>query len=155
MSYSRARAYGVLRRLFRAMGEALAQEGELCQPQDVFYLTLEDLETKRELSALVQRRKNEYERFATETPPHRIVCRGPVPAARFAPQDPAPATGAPGALHGVPCSPGRVRGIARVLRSPSPGERVDGEILVAPVTDPGWIFLMLGAGGLVDRKSVV
>jgi len=49
-----------------------------------------------------------------------------------------------------------VRGIARVLRSPSLDERVDGEILIAPVTDPGWIFLMLGAGGLVvERGSIL
>jgi len=156
MSYARARAYGVLRRLFRAMGEALARVGELPQPKDVFFLTLEDLEAKRELSAMVEQRKADYERFATETPPHRIVCRGPVPADRFARRDPRPVAGENGVLHGVPCSPGRVRGIARVLLSPSPGERVDGEILVAPVTDPGWIFLMLGAAGLVvERGSIL
>jgi pyruvate,water dikinase len=158
MSYARARAYGVLRRLFRAMGEALARTGVLRQPRDIFYLTLEDLEAGRGLGDLVERRKSEYERYAAETPPpHRIVCRGPVSVDHLTPvHSPAAEAGANGVLRGVPCSPGRVRGIARVLHSPSPGERIDGEILIAPVTDPGWIFLMLGAAGLVvERGSIL
>jgi phosphoenolpyruvate synthase/pyruvate phosphate dikinase len=53
-------------------------------------------------------------------------------------------------LHGLPSSPGRVTGIARVLRSPQEGARLHpGEILVAPSTDPGWTPLFLLAAGLV------
>ncbi len=156
MSYTRARAYGVLRRLFRAMGETLAQAKALREPRDVFYLTLEDLEASRDLAALVEQRRTDYERFSTEAPPHRIVCRGAVREAPFARNGDGSVPSANGVLRGVPCSPGRVRGIARVLRSPSLDERVDGEILIAPVTDPGWIFLMLGAGGLVvERGSIL
>jgi pyruvate,water dikinase len=33
--------------------------------------------------------------------------------------------------------------------------RVDGEILVAAATDPGWVFLMVAAGGLVSEKGSV
>ena len=138
------------------MGETLAQAKALREPRDVFYLTLEDLEASRDLAALVEQRRTDYERFSTEAPPHRIVCRGAVREAPFARNGDGSVPSANGVLRGVPCSPGRVRGIARVLRSPSLDERVDGEILIAPVTDPGWIFLMLGAGGLVvERGSIL
>src|SRR5439155_74245 len=77
MSYARARAYGVLRRLFQAMGAALARADVLRQPEDVFYLTLEDLESHvrdgspvPEPGELVARRKTHYEAFARETLPH-------------------------------------------------------------------------------------
>ena len=53
-------------------------------------------------------------------------------------------------LTGLPSSPGRVTGIARVLYSPQEGARLQpGEILVAPSTDPGWTPLFLLASGLV------
>ena len=53
-------------------------------------------------------------------------------------------------LPGLPSSPGRVMGIARVLYSPQEGARLQpGEILVAPSTDPGWTPLFLLASGLV------
>ena len=53
-------------------------------------------------------------------------------------------------LTGLPSSPGRVTGIARVLYSPQEGARLQpGEILVAPSTDPGWTPLFLLAAGLV------
>ena len=162
MSYARARAYGVLRRLFQAMGAALARADVLRQPEDVFYLTLEDLESHvrdgspvPEPGELVARRKTHYEAFARETLPHRIVSRGPVSEHRLARDDSA-APGANGVLRGLPCAPGRARGTARVLHAASPGERVEGTILVAPVTDPGWVFLMLTARGLVvERGSIL
>lgn len=163
MSYARCRAYGVLRRLFRAMGEALNRTGALMAPADVFYLTLADLDgylhgdlPDGDLAALVDRRKAQYALFAGETLPHRIVCRGPVYPHRALREGTASRPGPDGVLQGVPCSPGRVRGVARVVRTPSPGERFAGEILVAPVTEPGWIFLMLAARGIVvERGSVL
>ena len=43
-----------------------------------------------------------------------------------------------------------------MIRAASAGERIKGEILVAPVTDPGWMFLMFAAKGLiVERGSVL
>ena len=53
-------------------------------------------------------------------------------------------------LRGLPSSPGRVAGIARVVRTPQDGTRLQaGDILVAPSTDPGWTPLFLLAAGLV------
>ncbi len=163
MSYSRCRAVHVMRRLFRAMGEELARAGALRESRDVFYLNLEDLEAysrgslpESDLARLVDLRRAQYALFAQELLPHRIVCRGPVYRQRIAGQRAVSVPDPGGALRGVPCSPGLVRGMARVLRTPSPAEKVDGEILVAPTTEPGWAFLMLTANGLiVERGSIL
>jgi pyruvate,water dikinase len=59
-------------------------------------------------------------------------------------------------LQGIGCSAGRVRARARVVREPQQHLHIRGEILVAPMTDPGWVFLMVPAGGLiVERGSVL
>jgi pyruvate,water dikinase len=52
-------------------------------------------------------------------------------------------------LRGTPASSGRVTGVARVMRDPHAAHLAQGEILVAPSTDPGWTPLFLTAGGLV------
>lgn len=55
-----------------------------------------------------------------------------------------------GSWHGVAVGTGIARGIARVIRHPDEGKRLaQGEILVAPSTDPAWTPLFLKAGGLV------
>jgi pyruvate,water dikinase len=61
-----------------------------------------------------------------------------------------------GALAGVPCSAGIVRGIVRIVRDPSRAPALDGAILVAERTDPGWVPLFAAAGGiLVERGSLL
>lgn len=52
--------------------------------------------------------------------------------------------------RGVAVSSGVAKGAARILRHPSEGARLhDGEILVAPSTDPGWTPLFLRASAIV------
>jgi rifampicin phosphotransferase len=161
----RTRAHALLRRHFRAMGDSLAREGALGGASDIFYLTIEDLQAYARgglpeggLDGIVELRRARYAAYEHRELPHRILCRGPVHGKRAPVRSESPAStdSAKGILRGIPCSAGRVRGIARVIRSASACERVDGEILVAPVTDPGWMFLMLAAKGLiVERGSVL
>lgn len=107
----------------------------------------------RDLAALVALRKREYEEFARRTPAPRIATHG-VALARPFPQAcgiaPAPAEGE---MRGLGASPGRARAAAKIVLAPTQGLAVSGEILVAPMTDPGWVFLMVAAGGLVVEKG--
>ena len=53
-------------------------------------------------------------------------------------------------LRGIPVSPGRVTGPARVILDPRRDAAIEpGEILVAPVTDAGWTPLFVAAAGIV------
>ena len=57
---------------------------------------------------------------------------------------------------GIGCCPGVVRGAVRVVADPRTAQRLQGAILVAEHTDPGWILLYPGAAGLlVERGSLL
>lgn len=162
LSYARCRAYGALRGVALAMGEALAGSGALDQPRDVFYLKMEDIIAfsrgslpEGELKGLVDLRRRLYSRFSEEAPPRRVAVRGSVYAGYRKTAPPMQSATDP-VLRGIPSSPGTVRGCVRVVRDPSMVQHVDGEILVAATTEPGWMFLMHGANGLiVERGSVL
>jgi pyruvate,water dikinase len=158
----RTRAFGMVKRLFRAIGRRFAEARLLDDPLDIFWLTIEEVAgtirgacPTRDLRALVALRKREYEGFAKKAPAPRVTARGIVYAADLAGEEaPPPAAGASGQeLRGVGCSPGRVRARAKVILSPEAPMDIRGEVLVAPMTDPGWVFLMVAAGGIVSEKG--
>lgn len=68
---------------------------------------------------------------------------------RQAAAPPPPVYAGPGKT-GVSVGCGVVEGIARIIRSPEEGDRLQpGDILVAPSTDPAWTPMFLRAGGLI------
>jgi rifampicin phosphotransferase len=59
-------------------------------------------------------------------------------------------------LLGLASSNGTARGAARVVLDPSvAAETCQGRILVARETDPGWLFLMLGAKAMVVERGTL
>ena len=61
-----------------------------------------------------------------------------------------------GDLKGIGCSPGIVRGKVRVVMNPNETHALNGEILVTPSTDPGWVTLFTSASGIiVERGSLL
>jgi pyruvate,water dikinase len=58
-------------------------------------------------------------------------------------------------MRGIGCSPGRKIAVAKVVLEPKSDLSLDGQILVASATDPGWVFLMIAAGGLISEKGSV
>jgi pyruvate,water dikinase len=159
MSLARARAYGLLRRLVRAMGAALVREGAISDPGDVHLATLEDLEAYARgglpglrLDGVVAARAEAYRRLDRSDLPHRLVSRGSVyrvAASRSA----VPASPSTDVLTGVPCSPGMTRGVACVVDGAVSAESVRDRILVARVTEPGWIFVLSVARGVVVERG--
>ncbi|MEB3222044.1 MAG: PEP/pyruvate-binding domain-containing protein [Candidatus Sericytochromatia bacterium] len=161
MRFARTRLTGVLRRLFRAVGEDLVRVGLLSQAEDVFYLTVEELtayvdgrSVTRDLGALALLRRKEYDGYGQAEPPERFVTIG-LPHLRVPEAPPAPGGDAT-AFVGTPCCPGVVTGPTRLVRDPADAGDLAGEILVAPRTDPGWVALYPAISGLlVERGSVL
>ena len=56
-------------------------------------------------------------------------------------------------LQGIPCSNGTVRGKALVIRNVNEARHVDNQILITPMTDPGWVFLLATAKGVISEKG--
>ena len=127
----------------------LASDGILAHPEDVFWLSLEDIkeviETQRIDRNVITRRKEKFQQEAKLAPPRAITSEGEILTAK--PQAHVP----PGALAGSPVSAGTVSGRARVILRLEEAKMDKGDILVAPYTDPGWTPLFLLAAGLVTE----
>ncbi|HEV7186981.1 MAG TPA: phosphoenolpyruvate synthase [Blastococcus sp.] len=80
-----------------------------------------------------------------------------------APAPAAPPDGVAAVVHGLAASPGRASGRVRVLLSPADGSQMqDGEVLVAPLTNPDWMptvrraaALVTDTGGITCHAAIV
>ncbi len=140
------------------VGAALAEEGQLESPDDVFFLDFDEVRQAlagrsangasqpRKLRELVVERRAAYaSELGRRHIPRVLLSDGTEPEVLHA----ASAGVADGALSGSPASAGSVTAPARVILDPVGAHLEPGEILVAPSTDPGWTPLFLTAGGLV------
>ncbi len=140
-----------VRNLLLRLGELLVIRGDIDVREDIFFLTIAE---RAELVScdgcdwrtLIHARRAERERNAAVEVPDTIrdweaVSTGSVPSGRH--------DGA-GPLSGMPISTGSVVGPIRLIRSVSDwGRVVPGDIIVAPVIDPGMAPLFSIAGGLI------
>ena len=58
-----------------------------------------------------------------------------------------------GTLQGVPCSAGEATGTALVIQSVEDAKDISDKILVTRMTDPGWVFLLTTAKGVISEKG--
>ena len=137
-------AFDVSRASARRIGELLAAEGRLGDPDDVFYLTVEEQtgELPREAPELIERRRERRKQYVAMELPSYWVGEAPV---GFSASD----AGSVDEVTGVGVSPGVAEGIARVVDDPSFAEVEPDEILVAPTTDPSWASIMFVSSALV------
>lgn len=129
-------------------GQALTDAGRLDSPEDVFGLTLEQLEQaladpSLDLRSLVSANNQYWKRFSQirEFPAvfdsRGRILRPPSKPARE------------GEIQGEPISAGTVTGRVKVLCQPDEKPLLPGEILVTRATDPGWTPLFINAGGIL------
>ncbi|KYH24319.1 phosphoenolpyruvate synthase [Halalkalicoccus paucihalophilus] len=128
-------------------GEVLVDDGLLSDSTDVWFLRLEELLDALDGESIavdIDTRRAEFERYKSLTAPPVLTSEGEAPSGRIERED-VPE----GALTGTGVSGGVVEGIARVVRDPTTETIENGEILVAPSSDPGWTPLFLNAAGMV------
>ncbi len=164
MRLSRTRMFGLYRDTYLAIGRRLVEAGRLESARDVFYLTVEEIEAFHDgravggdLAGLVRLREAEFAAYEKVDLPHRIVTRGAAGAADTTPPGPsAPEPAGGGVMRGTPCYPGVVESAVQVVTSPQDSLSVNGRILVAVRTDPGWAPLFPTTSGiLVERGSTL
>lgn len=140
-------AFDVARAAARQSGEAMAADGVIDSPDDVFYLTSGEMirglpANHRELIALRRERGAAYEQLTIPN-----YWKGMPVAQRIAEQ--VSGEGDARTLTGMGVSSGVVEGVARVVTDPAEDEIASGEILVAPFTDPSWSSVMFISSALV------
>jgi pyruvate,water dikinase len=160
LRFERTRVFGVVRRLFVALGGHMTAAGALDAARDIFWLTrdeafgwVEGTSVTRDLRALTALRRAEFEAFAREpAPPDRFETTGaladvPVVSAQVG------AGSSATELSGTGCCPGVVRARVRIVRDPRAASDLAGHILVAERTDPGWTLLFPAARGLLVQRG--
>ena len=150
-------AWPVMRRAVWRIGEAIPARGVVAEPDDVFFLTRDEV-----LSALddggpasrvdVAARRSTREQRARLVPPLVIGRLNPLLKRLFDgwSQTIGAAPSETAIVSGTPASPGRASGAVRVIRSPQQFDELEpGEILVASITAPAWTPLFSRAAAVV------
>lgn len=149
---NRSRIYGMSRAIFLKIGTYYAQRGQLETARDVFYLRMEELLGDCDRKALVSRRKQEQLQYENTPPYSRLVFAEKVVNKPMV-EGQSKLLDNPDVMTGIGTSAGKVTG--RVLVIDQPDDRIDttGKILVARSTDPGWVFLLQRAKGIIAEKG--
>jgi len=137
-----------LRRRALVEAEHLVQVGRLDSPEQIFDLTIAQIEQARTDQSL-DLRALAAENTAFTKQLQRVKRLPRVIDSRGRILHPPKRQAGPGELAGESISPGIVRGRVKVLHQPDQKPVLPGEILVAKATDPGWTPLFINAGGLV------
>ncbi|MEM3602378.1 MAG: PEP-utilizing enzyme [Candidatus Bathyarchaeia archaeon] len=151
-------AYNQLRRFYLELAKRFVDQNLLKEERDIYFLTAEEVrridkgkvkpETIKELISL---RKRERETNLKLPFPNVIeTCAG----LREEIKEDEEAKGLISTitLKGIGCSVGRVTGKARVILDPAGCGRLrEGEILVAPFTNPGWTPLFVTARAIITE----
>jgi pyruvate,water dikinase len=148
-----------MRRIFVTVGRRLVARGDLDQPDDVFYLELDELRelvggtlragaqegTARERVAV---RRAEMEVDASLQLPDTFCGEEP-------PASPLSTVTGQEVLTGISGSSGTARGYARIVSDPAqaPVTLNRDDILIVPFTDMSWTPLFVGIGGLVSETG--
>ena len=157
----RGKMFDILRSISHEIGERLVAEKVLNNKRDIFYLTVDELNDFRNgcspdntLSNLVESRKKEVSTWRTKDPNGILFTSGTV-YSNFIEQQETNLSRGRSILKGQGCSPGIVAANAQVVHDPFQAKASHGKILVAPTTDPGWVFLMTTSSGLISERGSV
>ena len=152
-----------IRHVFLEVGTRLHRLGVLHQEDDIFYLEWPEicaLWAQRQAAPAVPdvaARRAEFDEDAASLPADWIIDGVEYGGSAQADE------GDPHTLIGTGASSGKFRGRARVVHSPRElGHVREGEIMIAPNTDPGWtpVFplikgLVLETGGMLSHGAIV
>ena len=160
MRFCRTRVYSASKDIFRSMGECMTAENHLSDPEDVFYLTMDEIKQytlveKTSFLELVASRKLEYANYKDLILPDRIIYskKDKPDFTQYLNDLTREGIDRSQVLTGVAVSKGIAEGEALVITEPVLNADVKGKILVSKMTDPGWVFLMSQAIALVTEKG--
>jgi pyruvate,water dikinase len=151
------RMMAIVRQGLLEIGADLAAAGYLDRQDDLFFLSLDELDAlaadgstdwSGKWKPLISKRRQDYQReYLRQQVPRLLLSDG---RAFYEGLDAGiDQEEGENLIVGSPVSPGVVEGLVRVIFDPQKERLEPGEILVCPGTDPAWTPLFLAAAGLV------
>ena len=151
---NRSRIYGIVRQIFLAVGGNAAKQGIIESTRDIFYLTVDELfNIPQNAKAIIEQRKEQYALFEKLPAYTRLIFEHTEFDKNHASVNSHKKSLSKDRLSGTPCSFGIVEGEACVITDVKSVENIRGKILVTKMTDPGWVFLLASAKGIISEKG--
>ncbi len=139
------------------LGDIYVKENYIDDRRDVFYLTLDELRSLAKIPCdmreTVEARKNKYSMYALLPAYSRIVFSDKAFDKNHRNINMNSVYCGKDEMLGVPCSNGVVEGEACVVTDVKNVSSVKDKILITKMTDPGWVFLLAEAKGVVSEKG--
>jgi len=158
--FCRSEIYGIVRDILKSIGKILEKNNEIEKKEDIFYLEwnelfdfIKDRSTTPDLKSLIDLRKKIYNEFKNQYYPDHIESEG-IPYIWLKNQKFCRSSDNK-ILRGTGCSSGIVENRVIILEKPDINVKLNGEILVAKQTDPGWVVLFPSISGLIIEKGSV
>lgn len=154
---NRSRIFGMVREAVYRLGEVYASKGLIETKEDIFYLYLDEIRSMVKnpvnMQYEVEKRKKKYEMFRLLPAYSRIIFSEKPFDKNHASINMTAIRSEKDEMLGVPCSNGIVEGEAYVVTDVKEVSDISGKILITKMTDPGWVFLLASAKGVVSEKG--
>ena len=156
---NRSRIYGMVRQIVRSLGKNYFIAGLLESENDVFYLTYDELfalaKEPVDVKDKIRERKAEYRMYKCLPAFSRIVFEKAEFSKHHVSVNSHKMAQKEGIMQGVPCSGGVSEGEALVVEDIAMLENSKDKILVTKMTDPGWVFYLASAKGVISQKGSI
>lgn len=150
---NRSRLYGLSREIFRKIGKILNKQNKINKIEDVFYLHINELTLENvDFKELINKRKIEKEIYEKIPAYSRLVFEKKVINKQL-PILCSNILNKTDTLSGIATSTGEITAEVLVIEEPNDTIDTTGKILVTKTTDPGWIFLIQNAVGIIAEKG--
>ena len=151
---NRSRAYGIVRQIFLTIGEHALKKGLIYDKRDIFYLTVDEaFNFPENAKDIIEERKSRYMLFARLPAYTRLVFEKNEFDKNHGSVNLHQKHTLTNRLSGTPCSFGVAEGEACVITDVNSINDIRGKILVTKMTDPGWVFLLGAAKGVISEKG--
>ncbi|MCR5804510.1 MAG: phosphoenolpyruvate synthase [Clostridia bacterium] len=154
---NRSRIYGIVRLIVDTLGRRYVEQGIINEEFDIYYLKIDEVlklaEEPSDMKEKVEYRKERY-RLYRELPPYsRLIFAEKEFNKSHVAINSYKKSLNDNELQGVPCSGGVIEGEALVVRDVNDTKDVKDKILITKMTDPGWVFLLTSAKGVISEKG--
>lgn len=151
---NRCRLFGMVREMIILISNNLVSEKLISNKNDIFYLTLDeifnqDIDYKR----VIKERKQKYKNYNLLPAYTRLIFMDKEFDKVVNNIKINPTNINTNELIGTPCSNGIVQGEALVITDINKIGDTKDKILITKMTDPGWVFLIANAKGIISEKG--
>jgi len=156
---NRSRIFGMVREIVISLGKNFCRDGYIASESDIFYLTYDEMfamvNEPFDARERIEQRKIEYRMYKCLPAFSRIIFEKNEFSKHHVSVNSHKMAEQTGVMQGVPCSGGISEGEALVVEDISMLENAKDKILVTKMTDPGWVFYLASAKGVISQKGSI